>query len=323
MKHKFYALIIIIASHIFLLSGCTLKQKQPLTGTQIYFDTVVNIQIFDFNDKNILENCFSYCREFEEQISRTISTSEISKINHAKGQPVEVSDRTIELLKEGIRYGDLTNGKFDITIEPLSSLWDFKAENPKIPSAEDIEEARSHVNYKNILIEGNTVTLADPKAAIDLGGIAKGYMADQLKAYLESEGVQSALINLGGNVLTIGRKIDGSNFHIGIQKPFDEYNTPITTVSVRDQSVVSSGVYERYFESDGKIYHHILDPATGYPYENGLLSVTILSDRSVDGDALSTSCFALGLEEGMKLIQSLDGIDAIFITDDYQIHKSY
>jgi len=252
-------------------------------------------------------------------VSRTVKSSDISMVNHANGQPVEVSDTTIELLKKGIKFGELTDGAFDITIAPLSELWDFKNNPGNIPSEADINEALSHVNYKNIVIEGNTVTLTDPEAAIDLGGIAKGYMADQLKKYLLNEGVTSAIINLGGNVLTIGAKPNGTSFNIGIQKPFDEQNETITSVQVKDSSVVTSGSYERYFEVNNTIYHHILNTDTGYPCDNELLSVTILSEESVDGDALSTTCFALGLEKGRKLIESLEDMDAIFVTDDYEI----
>ena len=178
------------------------------------------------------------------------------------------------------------------------------------------------MDYRNVQVEGNTVTLKDPNSAIDLGGIAKGYIADKLKEYLESEGIKHAIINLGGNVLTLGGKLNGEPFRIGIQKPFDESGAPITSVEATDLSVVSSGNYERYFEVDGKIYHHILNPKTGMPYDNHLYGVTILSKTSVDGDALSTVCYSLGLEKGMELIKSLDGVEALFITDDYKLHDS-
>ena len=304
------------------LTGCTNPAKESIEKTGIHFDTVINIKLYDTDNISLLDNCFKFCDEFEQTISRTIETSEIYQINHANGNPVEVSDVTIDLLQKGIEYGELTNGKFDITVAPLSELWDFKNNPGELPSQNAIDEALSHVNYKNILINGNTVTLTDPAAAIDLGGIAKGYMADQLKEYLLSEGVESALINLGGNMLAIGSKPDGSEFNIGIQKPFDKQGTTITSVKTDDYSIVSSGVYERCFELNDRIYHHILDTETGYPYENGLLSVTILSPKSVDGDALSTSCFALGLEEGMKLIESLENTEAIFITDDYKLYDT-
>ena len=161
--------------------------------------------------------------------------------------------------------------------------------------------------------------MTDPQASIDLGGIAKGYMADCLKKYLENEGVKSALINLGGNILTIGSKSDGSSFRIGIQKPFDEKNATLTSVLAFDSSVVTSGSYERYFELNNQIYHHILDTRTGYPCNNNLASVTILSKESLTGDILSTACFALGVADGVELINSLDDIEAIFITTDYKI----
>ena len=311
--------LILLCFILILLCGCSITIKEPSSKTGLYFDTVITITLYDSKDEELIDTCFDYCKDFENLISRTISTSDISRINAAAGSSVEVSDTAIELLKKGIEFGELTDGAFDITIAPLVELWDIKNNPGNVPSEADITDALSHVNYKNIVIDGNTVKLTDHKSAIDLGGIAKGYMADQLKDYLLREGVTSAIINLGGNVLTIGKKPDGKNFNIGIQKPFDEQNATITSVSVKDSSVVTSGSYERYFEVDDTIYHHILNTETGYPCDNGLLSVTILSKKSIDGDALSTACFALGLEEGQKLIESLEDIDAIFVTQDYEI----
>jgi len=321
MKHyQFISCLVLF--YLLTLTGCTIKQTEPISKTGLYFDTVIKIDIFDSTDQNLLDECFRYCQEFENKISRTIPTSEISQINASQGKSVTVSDTTIELLQKGIEYGKLTNGKFDITIAPLSELWDIKNNPGTIPSDEEIQEALSHVDYSTIQIKGNTVTLLDPEAAIDLGGIAKGYMADKLKEYLISEGVESALINLGGNILTIGTKPSGQAFKLGIQKPFDKQGTPITAVDSINNSLVSSGVYERYFEVDGTRYHHILNTETGYPYDNGLLGVSIISSKSVDGDALSTACFALGLEEGMQLIRTLENTEAIFITDDYKLYDS-
>ncbi len=309
----------IFACIILLLSGCSTTTKKPFTKSGFYFDTTITITLYDQNERDLLDECFSFCQTFENQISKTKKNSEIYQINHAKGEPIKVSDATLELIKKGIHYGELTNGAFDITIAPLSDLWNFKSEDPKLPSDSDIQSALSHVNYQNIIIEGNYVSLLDPNAAIDLGGIAKGYIADYLKEYLVNNGIKSAIINLGGNVLTIGVKPDGLPFQIGIQKPFDKQNTTITSVTSTDSSIVTSGVYERYFKVDDVIYHHILDTSSGFPCDNNLLSVTILSESSVDGDALSTSCFALGYENALKLIQTLDNVDAIFITADYEV----
>lgn len=321
MKHL--KLITLSALSLFLLSGCSKDQTdQTLTYTDSLFDTVISVQIYDSDDESLIDNCKEICTKYDDMFSNTKNDSEISKINNANGQAVEVSDDTISLLKTAIHYGDISNGKFDITISPVSSLWDFQSEDPEIPDDTDIQSALTHVNYKNIQINGNQVSLTDSEAAIDLGGIAKGYIADQLKDYLESQGVEHAMINLGGNVLAIGKKPDGSDYNIGIQKPFDTTGDPITSVKIADQSVVTSGDYQRYFKKNGKIYHHILNPSTGYPYDNGLSSVTIITDSSVNADALSTTCFALGLDDGMKLVNSTDHVEAVFITSDDKLHYS-
>lgn len=253
--------------------------------------------------------------------STTNTDSELYKLNHANGQPLTVSSETANLIQEGIHYSELSGGAFDLTIEPVSALWDFKADKPTVPSSDAIAQAVSHVDYTKVDIQDNTITLEDPEAGIDLGAIAKGYIADQVKTYLKKQGIKHAIINLGGNVDVIGTKPDGSKYNIGIQKPFDESGEAITSVQLKDQTVVTSGIYERYFKKNGKLYHHILDPRTGYPCENNLYSVSIITDSSTKADALSTTCFLLGYEKGMELIQSMDGVEAIFITDDEKVHK--
>ena len=321
MKYK--RLTALLSASILLLSGCSgLPRERSQTYTDTLFDTVISVQIFDSVDEDVLKGCEKLCKKYDSMFSNKIEDSEISRINSAGGNPVEVSKETIKLIKKGIYYSEMSDGAFDITIAPVSSLWDFKAETPSVPSPEAIAEAVSHVNYENIIIRDNTVKLADPQAGIDLGAIAKGYIADRIKDYLEEEGARHAMINLGGNVLAMGSKLDGSDYNIGIQKPFDETGEPITSVKISDKSVVTSGIYQRYFKADGKIYHHILDPNTGYPCENNLYSVTILTDSSLTADALSTTCFLLGYDRGMKLINQLDNVDAVFITNDNQIHYS-
>ena len=321
MKYK--RLTALLSASILLLSGCSgLPRERSQTYTDTLFDTVISVEIFDSVDEDVLKGCEKLCKKYDSMFSNKIEDSEISRINSAGGNPVEVSKETIKLIKKGIYYSEMSDGVFDITIAPVSNLWDFKAETPLVPSPEAIAEAVSHVNYENIIIRDNTVKLTDPHAGIDLGAIAKGYIADRIKDYLEEEGVRHAMINLGGNVLAMGSKLDGSDYNIGIQKPFDETGEPITSVKISDKSVVTSGIYQRYFKADGKIYHHILDPNTGYPCENNLYSVTILTDSSLTADALSTTCFLLGYDRGMKLINQLDNVDAVFITNDNQIHYS-
>lgn len=307
---------------IVLVSGCS-KTQEPITKSGFYLNTVITITLYDNSDTALIDGAFLVCDKYEHLLSRTISGSDIWNIDHSNGNPTEVSDETASLLQTAITYCDETNGAIDITLAPLSDLWDFSSDKPKkVPNDSDIQGLLSNVDYHAIEIDGNTITLQNKNAAIDLGFIAKGFIADKIKEYLVKNGVSSAVINLGGNVLTIGNKPDGSPFTIGIQRPFDDRNTSITSVSASDSSVVSSGVYERFFEENGKLYHHILNPVTGYPYETTLLGVTILSKTSLQGDALSTSCFVLGLDDGMQLIESLPDVEAVFITDDYKLHYS-
>ena len=316
----------VLTASALLLTGCSgakssTQTDQDLTYTDMLFDTVIKIQILDPADESILDGLKKLCEKYYTMFSTTNTDSELYKLNHANGQPFTVSSETANLIQEGIHYSELSGGAFDLTIEPVSALWDFKADKPTVPSSDAIAQAVSHVDYTKVDIQDNTVTLEDPEAGIDLGAIAKGYIADQVKTYLKKQGIKHAIINLGGNVDVIGTKPDGSKYNIGIQKPFDESGEAITSVQLKDQTVVTSGIYERYFKKNEKLYHHILDPRTGYPCENNLYSVSIITDSSTKADALSTTCFLLGYEKGMELIQSMDGVEAIFITDDEKVHK--
>ena len=319
---SFFALFFVFC---FILTGCTAVPAEPISRTGFYFDTVIDIKIYDNSNENLLDECMKICSHYDNLLSATKENSDIWNINHAAGKTVKVDPETFSLLQKALFYADLTNGRFDPTIGGVSSLWNFSGNTPgPVPDEKEITEALKHVSYKDIVLDSSadTVRLSDPCTQLDLGAIAKGYIADQLKKYLIKEGVTSAIINLGGNVLLVGKKPDGSDFTIGIQKPFADNSTYITTVSASDRSLVSSGSYERYFEQNGKMYFHILDSATGYPVETDLVGVTILSDESVDGDGLSTTCFILGLDKGMKLIESIPGTEAVFITKDDQLHYS-
>ncbi len=322
MKKK--AKIFLLLALLLLLSGCS-TVSEPITKTGFYFDTVIQVTIYDAGKKSCLNDCMEIAGKYENMLSPTIEGSDIWNINHSNGAPVTVSTETAELLKTALFYCELSNGRIDLTMETVSNLWDFHADNEspnRIPDKEMLENALSHVDYHNLLIENDTVTLLDPDSAISLGFIAKGYIADKIKEYLLSQNVKNAIINLGGNLLAVGTRPDGTPFQFGIQMPFDEQGSTITSLSVSDKSTVSSGVYERYFYQDNVLYHHILDTANGYPVQNHLLGVTILSDSSTMGDALSTTCFVLGLDDGMELIESLEDVEAIFITDDYALHYS-
>lgn len=340
-KIRFTTLVVMmICLNSLLFSACSNQEttnEQESTNTQspyisktlIKLNTVVTITIYDKQEEALLNGAMEICDYYEEIFSRTNKASELYQYNHGLlnqatdgTNQAELSDELVNLIKLGLDYGSLSKGMFDITIAPLADLWNFTAEEPKVPSESAITALLPHINYEDVTVDGNTVTLADQDMGIDLGAIAKGYIADRIKDYLVSEGVESAMINLGGNVLCVGSKPDGSPFNIGIQKPFADRNETIAIVGIEDMSVVSSGIYERCFTVDDQFYHHILNPSTGYPYDTDLVSVTIISDLSVDGDGLSTSCFALGLEEGLKLINSLEDTYAVFITSDYELHYS-
>ena len=331
MKKKRLLAVLLI---LFLLLGSAwaLRRQQiqpvsdPISQTGFYLNTVVTITIYDSEDTQLLTDCMKLCEHYENQFSRTIESSEISQLNQGyladENGTSHLSAETSALLAKGLEYSRLSEGAFDITIGPVSSLWDFTAENPQVPDPKTIEPLLSRINYQKVHLTENAITFQDKQMQLDLGAIAKGFIADRIKDYLLSQNIHSATINLGGNVLCVGTKPDGSAFRIGIQKPFSDRNEIISVVAVEDSSVVTSGTYERCFEKDGVLYHHILDPSTGYPYENELDSVTILSALSVDGDGLSTTCFALGLEKGLALIESLENVEAMFITKDGQLHYS-
>lgn len=316
------AIFLLLAILLPLLNGCG-TNAEPISRTGLYFDTVVQVTIYDAKKEKCLDECMELAGTYEKMLSPTIEGSDIWNINQSGGKPVSVSDETAALLETALTYCEMTEGRIDITMETVSGLWDFHAETEgQIPDKTAISEALSHVDYHNLLVEGSTITLLDPESQISLGFIAKGYIADKLKEYLLSQNIESAIINLGGNLLAIGQKPDGSSFQFGIQMPFETQGTPITALPVSDKSVVSSGVYERYFYQDATLYHHILDTSNGYPVQNDLLGVTILSDSSTMGDALSTTCFILGPDEGMRLVESLQDVEAVFITNDYALHYS-
>jgi thiamine biosynthesis lipoprotein len=316
-------LLFIAVTAVLVLSGCN-RKIEPISKSGFLLNTYVTVTIYDKDDPKILEGCLELCRSYENMLSKTLEGSEVYKLNHrpSNQQTVTVSDDLKSLITRAEYLSKLSDGGFDITIEPLSSLWNFTSENPAIPSEEEIKKDVSKVDYRNLKLEENNLTFLSPDTTLDFGAVAKGYIADRLKDYLLEQGVKSAIINLGGNVLCVGEKPDGTPFKVGLQKPFADRNETIETLNIKDMSVVSSGVYERHFIKDGVNYHHLLDPKTGYPYHNGLVSVTVITKISGDADGLTTACFSQGLEGGLKLINSLDGVYGIFITDDYEVYYS-
>lgn len=292
--------------------------REPVSQTEFMLDTICTVTLYDWNgDGNrILAGAFELCAQYEGLLSATKSGSDIDRINHAKGNPVKVSQETARLLTRAIEYCRLSSGEFDITIYPVKNLWDFSGESDAIPDAGSLSKAAESVNYTKVSVDGSTVTVPDGMG-IDLGAIAKGFIADKIAHYLRKNNVTSAVIDLGGNVYALGSKPDGRSWRIGIRKPFEDGEADV--VEVADSSVVTSGIYQRYFERDGKIYHHILRSSDGMPCDTGLYSVTVISSCSEQCDALSTVCMLLGYEKALPLLDQLNGVRAVFITSDSQI----
>ena len=305
--------------------------RGPVTGQDFHFDTVCQITIYSMDHMtqaaadDALEQAFALCGTYEDMLSKTLEGTDIYRINHAGGGPVECDPETVEIIRMGLQYAELSDGKFDITIGKAVDLWDFHADAvPAVPDPALLSEAVSHVDYKTVSIEGSQVTLTDPEAEIDLGGIAKGYVADRVCEKLEECGVTGAIVSLGGNVDCLGSKPDGKkekDFVVGIEAPYSDKSEVVGSTPASDRTVVTSGVYERFFTYEGREYHHILNPETGYPADSDVLGVSIAAARgkSADCDALATICLILGAEKGMELVESMDGFEALFITRENKI----
>lgn len=320
MKHRFISVLCtVLIIFCMPLSGC--QAEQPFSKTEYLLNTTCTISIYGTRDESLLDGTFSLVRQYEGLFSKTLENSDISRINRAEGTPTAVDPATAELIQTALNYSAKTNGKFDITIGRVSDLWDFTAEPPSLPSPEALDAALPTVNWKQVKVDGNTVTVPSG-TQLDLGGIAKGYIADRAAEYLRANGISRGILNLGGNIYALGGKSGTEPWKVGIQRPFADRNEIIGSVSVRDCSVVTSGLYERFFELDGTLYHHILDPQTGYPVSNGMESVTILSKSSAMADALSTSAFLLGVEEAKTLIESLPDTEAVFVLSDGTVQKT-
>ena len=316
-----------ILSISLLLISCidnTNAEEKYLLGT-ICRIKIFNYENNDIDSEQLLNEAFQIVEDIERRMSTIIPDSEISIVNNNSGiMPVKVSDDILFLIEESIAYSEITGGKFDISVGPLVKLWNIGNIDAKVPEEAEIRQKLSFVDYTDIEISllNSTVFLRNKGMMLDLGGIAKGYAADKVRDYLLDHGVMYAIINMGGNVLVIGENPEERPWNIGIQDPFKPGGTVMGIVKAADETIVTSGVYERYFIEDDVHYHHILDTNTGYPLDNGLVSVTIITNSSTKADALSTGIFALGLEKGMEMVETMDDVDAIFITENSGVFVS-
>ncbi|AIY82552.1 apbE family protein [Clostridium baratii str. Sullivan] len=325
MKKKiiyFFVAILLVFSFI----GCTEKKKaEPIYRTELFMGTAIKVTVYDKQDEEILDKAFKRIIEIEDLVSINKDNTEITNLNKNAGiKGVKLSEDSFNIIKKGLEYSKLSNGGYDVTIGPLVKLWSIGLPEAKVPNKDEIKNVINKIDYKKVKVNDETkeVFLEDKGMMLDLGSIAKGYAADEIAKVLKENNVKQAIIDLGGNIYALGLKDGDQDWKVGIQDPFTERGNVVGSVEVSNKSVVTTGIYERFIEKDGIKYHHILNPKDGYPYKTDIAGVSIIADKSVDADGLSTLVFTKGLDEGIKFIEDLDGVDAIFITDDRKVYTT-
>ena len=308
-------LIIVQAVALLLLALASCSAKPEKSKVTVFaMDTVIYLEAYGEGAQAALDEAAEKLYFLDELLSATKEDSEISKINKSAGSFVPISDEVIKQLEAALEVSRRSGGAFDVSVLPLVNLWGFGTEGAHVPAAEEIEAALQYVDYGKIGLEGSSVRLAQGMS-ITLGAIAKGYASQELSEMLKGRGISSAILSLGGNVQAIGSKPDGLKWRVALRDPVSAAETA-GVFELSDMAAVTSGGYERYFEQDGKVYHHILDPKTGYPAEGGLISVTIVCDNGMTADALSTALFVLGEDKAIEYWRDYGGFAAVLITDD-------
>ena len=306
--------VVVICVVIAVLLSLVIIQKyrlKPLKQTEMIMGTLVEITVIPANEKAIRE-AFEALKKVDALMSTYKEDSEISILNR-EGK-AQVSEETLEVIEDAIKFSNLTDGAFDITCRPLINLWKKAKKEEKIPAEEEIEEAISLVGYQRIILEGNQIRLEKKGMQIDLGGIAKGYAVDKAIEALKKNGIKRALVNAGGDLYGLGTDPQGEKWQIGIQDPRDE-DKIIDIIKVKDKAVATSGDYRRYFTLKGKRFSHIVNPKTGLTVQDVPMSVTIIGPDATTTDALATGVFVLGPEEGMRLIESLPEVEGMIISE--------
>lgn len=303
------------------VSGCgETAQNQGVTRTSYMLDTVINITLYggeEANNEELLTQTMEEINRLENLLSVERAGSDLDRLAKAAGLDwVEISPECEEVLTKAKEYWTLSGGYFDVTTGPLIDLWNIRDGTGHYPTEEELSNTMPLVSSEWLLVEDGRAFLTHQGMKANLGAIAKGYIADKVKEFLLERGVEHAIIDLGRNILLINGRPDGTNFRIGVQDPFDTEGSARYVLSATGKSVVTAGVYERYFMYEGVRYHHIMDPFTGFPANRGLASVTIVSDNSAQGDALTTTCLLLGPEDGLALVESIPGVEGLFIGED-------
>lgn len=306
----------------FLLTACgSPGAGAPVSDARLLLGTLVSVTLRDENpQRGAIAAVFERTEEIQNLMSANAAEyddTEILSINRAEAATaVPVSRATLYVISEALEFARITGGAFDITVHPLIELWGFGTEFPAVPPQEEIDRALALRGWQDVTVdaEGGTVALQRPGMSIDVGGIAKGYAADEGARVLRELGVQRAILDFGGDIVTVGERAPGTPWRIGIQHPSGDRSRILGILASRDEAVVSSGYYERYFEVDGVRYHHIFDPETGYPADSGLTSVTVVGPSAIRTDALSTAFFVMGLEASLELLADLPDYQALFST---------
>ena len=326
-----YLIIGVILLTIAVSAGTLYKHKnnkvKSVSIQSFGLGTILQLTSYGKNSDAALEEAVSRIGEIDDEMSFFKEDSDISKINKNSGSKqnfVKVSDDTYYVIKRAVEYGELSDGAIDLTVRPILDLWGFGKEKHKAPEVDDIRNLTKLVSYKDILFNAkeNSIGLKNKFQSIDVNCIAKGYAADEAKKVLVKHKIKNAIINLGGNVYAHGSNVDGSPWVIGIQHPMKDRGNYVGHISVKDKSVVTSGDYEKFLIYNNEKYHHIINPKTGYPVKNKIISTTIISDYSIDGDALTTCLYVMGVENGLKFIEKMNNIDAIIITEDKLIYAT-
>jgi FAD:protein FMN transferase len=304
------------------LLACSTKAPPP--ETEFVLGTVCSVNLFERGTPEAYREIFARLKEIEDRMSINKGNTDLDAVNANSGvAPVVVHDDVVQVAAAAKRFAELSGGAFDPTIGPIVKLWNIGTDDARVPSAAEIKAALPLVGWRDLEIDeaAHTLFLKRKGMVIDLGAIAKGFAADEVARIIKTHKIPRAIIDLGGNVLAYGSKKGDGFWRIGVQDPSGQRGEPIGVVQVKNKTMVTSGVYERFLEVDGVRYHHILSTTDGYPVRNGLLSVTIITDKSIEADGLSTSVFALGFEKGKALAESL-GVGAIFVFDDMTVRAT-
>ena len=323
MKIKAFSSIILCAAAAFAgFQGCGAKPSESLpqvcTRTVFAMDTSMSIKCYG-GGESALDAAEARIRSLEETLSVNVESSDVSRLNSSSGQPVAVSADTIAILRKAVETGEKTGGALDVTAYPLVREWGFTTGDHKIPAQEDITELLEKVDFRRISLEGSTASLGSGQS-LDLGALAKGYTGDEVVKALRENGAESGIISLGGNVQSFGEKPGASEWTVAVRDPFAPEND-MCILTTGEKAVVTSGNYERYFKGDdGRKYWHIIDPADGFPADNGVVSATIIGDSGLDCDALSTAMFVAGTEKAAEIWRSDPYFDMILVTDEGKIY---